>query len=396
MWGCLLGLFLCFSFSGAIAAPEPPRAETYPQTRLIKGVIKNGDTASSLLNSYLPLKTIYEISRQSDPVHPISRLRKGQPYRITLEQNTLVKYEYEIDEDDRLVVEKSGHTYTVFKLPIYYDVNMELVSATITYSLNGTIRKMGEKSELAFRLADIFAWDIDFIRDIRSGDKFKVLVEKKYRQGRLCGYGNIKAAFFTNQGHTYKAFAHTDTNGITGFYDENGQSLQKAFLKAPLAYSRISSKFTKKRLHPILNQVRAHNGVDYAASTGTPVKTVGDGIITDIGYNKGAGNYIRIRHPNGFTTRYFHMSAFAKKMKRNQKVLQGQVIGYVGQTGYATGPHLCFRMEKNGKHIDPLSYRAPSAKPVNPDEMDSFLTRTMALSERILAAGQPDVVIPAT
>ncbi len=385
-WVWVLSFFLLFTFSSASASNTTP----FPRSdfQVEKGRIKNGDTASSLLNRYLPLKTIYKINDKSADIYPLSRIRKGQPYRILTLENELIEFEYEIDREERLVVKKQETGFAVDKKPIHYDVKTELVSATIQYSLNGTVRKIGEKSELAWRLADIFAWDIDFIRDIRPGDRFRVLVEKRYRDGRLCGYGKIKAAFFTNNGHVYKAFLHTDKTGVSGYYDDRGNSLQKAFLKAPLAFSRISSKFTKKRLHPIFKEYRPHNGVDYAARTGTPIKTVGDGLITKIGYNKGMGNFIVIRHYNGYTTRYYHMSKFAKKMKKNRKVVQGDVIGYVGKTGYATGPHLCFRMIKNGKHVDPLTYRAPSAKPVNPDEMEIFQSETLALSRQILTASQ--------
>ncbi|MCF6247378.1 MAG: peptidoglycan DD-metalloendopeptidase family protein [Desulfobacula sp.] len=387
-WFLVFFIGNCFVFSNAFASNI--QEESFPESRIqiVRGVVKNGDTASLLLNKYLPLKTIYQISNMCKKTYPLSRIRKGQPYRIMLEQDRLIEFEYEIDSEDRLVIQNEETGFSVNKLPIYYDVNLELVSATINYSLNSTIIKMGEKNQLANRLADIFAWDIDFIRDIQPGDKFRVLVEKRYREGKLRGYGKIKAAFFTNKGNVYKAFLHTDNRGVSGYYDEEGGSLQKAFLKAPLAFSRISSKFTKKRLHPILKKYKPHNGVDYAAAKGTPIKTVGDGIITKVGYGKGTGNFINIRHFNGYTTRYFHLSKFARSTKKNKKVIQGQVIGYVGMTGYTTGPHLCFRMAKNGKHIDPLNNKAPSANPVKADEMKSFQAKILALSKRIVASSK--------
>ncbi|MCP4722919.1 MAG: peptidoglycan DD-metalloendopeptidase family protein, partial [Desulfobacteraceae bacterium] len=263
--------------------------------------------------------------------------------------------------------------FSINQMPIDYDVNLEVVSSTITSSLFEAVRKSGEGCELAWKLSDIFAWDIDFIRDIRPNDQFQVLVEKRYQNGKLAGYGEIQAAFFTNGGTVFKAFLHKDS-GVSGYYDEKGNSLQKAFLKAPLAFSRISSKFTHKRMHPILKEYRSHPAVDYAAPMGTPIKTVGDGVITGIGYSKTMGNHVIIHHPNGYITRYYHMSKFARGMKKNKKVLQGGVIGHVGMTGYATGPHLCFRMEKNGTLVDPLTHKSPSATPVNPYEMEQFLT----------------------
>ncbi|MCP4672607.1 MAG: peptidoglycan DD-metalloendopeptidase family protein [Desulfobacula sp.] len=346
--------------------------------QIVKGIVKNGDTATSLLHKYLSLQSIYEIDRQSSEIFSLTHIRRGQPYRLILKENDLVGFEYEIDKEDKLVIENTSGTFSINQQPIQYDVNVEVISASINYSLFAAVRKSGEMCELAMKLSDIFAWDIDFIRDIQPGDHFKVLVEKRYRDGKLSGYGKILAAFFTNKGTLFKAFLHQ-----SGYYDENGKSLQKAFLKAPLAFSRISSKFTKKRFHPILKVYRPHQGIDYAASKGTPIKTVGDGTIAQIGYNKGKGNYIKIRHYNGYTTSYYHMCKFGADMKKNRRVLQGDTIGYVGMTGYATGHHLCFRMKENGKHIDPLKHKSPSAKPVKGKEMEQYIAKTINLSNKM-------------
>jgi murein DD-endopeptidase MepM/ murein hydrolase activator NlpD len=364
--------------------PETLSEIVLPDIQIIKGVVKPGDTASSLLNKYLPLKTIYKISRLGSAGFSLAHIRKGQPYKIILQENNLVEFEYEINKENRLVVQRTKGVFSINQAPIEYDVDLEVVSSSITSSLFEAVRKSGELSELAWKLSDIFAWDIDFIRDIRPGDKFRVLVEKRYREGKLSGYGKIHAAFFTNNGTLFKAFLYKDANGVSGYYDENGKSLQKAFLKAPLAFSRISSRFTKKRFHPIFKEYRPHPGVDYAAPIGTPIKTVGNGVIAKIGYNKGMGNYINIRHYNGYTTGYNHMCRFARGMKKNKKVLQGDVIGYVGMTGYATGPHLDFRIKKNGKPIDPLTHKSPPVNPVKPGEIKLFMARTIELSAKML------------
>ncbi|SDU55168.1 M23 family metallopeptidase [Desulfobacula phenolica] len=388
--GIILALLVNSVFASNSGSNTQKRfSMTLPDIQVVKGIVKHGDTASSLLNKYLPLQTIYEISRRSSDGFTLAHIRKGQPYKIILKENNLVGFEYEIDKNDRLVIQKNKDIFSIDQVPIEYDVILEMVSSTITSSLFEAVKKSGEGIQLALSLSDIFAWDIDFIRDIQPGDQFKILVEKRYRNGKSAGYGQIHAAFFTNNGTLFKAFLHKDSKGIPGYYDENGNSLQKAFLKAPLAFSRISSKFTKKRMHPILKEYRSHPGVDYAAPKGTPIKTVGDGVITQIGYNKGMGNYINIRHYNGYITSYNHMSKFAKGMKQNKQVLQGDVIGYVGMTGYATGPHLDFRMKKNGKLIDPLKHRPPSEKPVNPDEMDRFLAKIQKLSAKILMVFKP-------
>ncbi len=386
-----IGILFNFGLNNVFASSidetiQKPLPVILPDIQVVKGIVKRGDTASSLLNKYLPLKTIYEISRLSSDIFSLTHIRKGQPYKIILQEKNLVGFEYEIDKEDRLVVQKGKDGFSINQASIEYDVELEVVSSTITYSLFEAVRKAGEKTELAWKLSDIFAWDIDFIRDIQPGDQFKVLVEKRYRDGKLSGYGNIQAAFFSNNSTLFKAFLHKNSQGVSGYYDENGKSLQKAFLKAPLAFSRISSKFTKRRFHPIFKEYRSHPGVDYAAPKGTPIKTVGDGIIMQVGYNKGMGNYINIRHNNGYTTGYNHMCKFARSMKKNKRVLQGDIIGYVGMTGYATGPHLDFRMKKNGKLLDPLKHKSPSAKPVKPGEMERFLARTQELSTRMLTA----------
>ncbi|WP_457553988.1 peptidoglycan DD-metalloendopeptidase family protein [Desulfobacula sp.] len=390
------GILFAFGVNIVAASTSDKNSNTavsvlLPKIQVVKGVVKKGNTASSLLKKYLPLKTIYEISRSSSDIFSLKCIRSGQPYKIILYEDHLVGFEYEINKKDRLVVQKEKDIFSINRVPIKYDVDLEVVSSIITSSLSEAVRKSGERNELAQKLSDIFAWDIDFIRDIQPGDRFKVLVEKKYRDGKLSGYGKIQAAFFTNNGTLFKAFLHKGINGVSKYYDANGKSLQKAFLKAPLVFSRISSKFTKRRRHPIFKEYRPHPGVDYAAPKGTPIKTVGDGVITEIGYNKGMGNYINIRHYNEYTTGYNHMSKFARGMKKNKKVLQGDVIGYVGQTGYATGPHLDFRMAKNGKLVDPLKNRPPLANPIKPDEMEAFIARTIELSTRILTARKPDV-----
>lgn len=356
-----------------------------------KGTVRTGETASTLLNPHLPLKTIFGIARQIRDVFPLSRIQTGRAYTIILKEGCFSKFEYEIDRKNRLVIQKQGDRFFVLKTPIDYETRTEFISSIITSSLFEAVRKSGEKMELAGKLADIFAWDIDFIRDIRSGDRFQVLVEKQYHEGKLLEYGKVKAAVFSNMGRLFKAFLHEDSNGGVGYYDENGNSLQKAFLKAPLAFSRISSRFNLKRMHPVLKEVRAHPAVDYAAPAGTPIKTVGDGVIQKMGFSRTMGNFMVIRHCGGYITRYYHMSRFARQMGKGKKIMQGEIIGYVGMTGYATGPHLCFRMLRNGKPVDPLNHECPSASPVAPQELEQFLARTKKLFKEVFAALDPKI-----
>jgi len=362
-----------------------PSLMAAPQIKIISGTIKKGDTASSLLNTYIPLKIIYDLDNRSRKIFPLTKIRKGQPYKISLLEDKFIEFDYEINLIDRLVIQKEADHFSIAKIPIEYEIKEEAISVDIRKNLSTAVRKAGEYPSLTWKLADIFAWDIDFIRDIQPGDKFKVLVEKRYRDGKPQGYSDIKAAFFTNKGKEYKAFLHRDINGRMGYYNEKGLSLEKAFLKAPLNYSRISSYFTPKRFHPILKKYKAHPGVDYAAPRNTPIKAVADGIIISFGYNNSMGRNITIRHFNGYETSYFHMNKYAKGMKKNKKVVQGDVIGYVGKTGLATGYHLCFRMKRNGQPVNPLTEKTASAKPVLKKEMGLFLAQTMKYSEKIMA-----------
>lgn len=361
------------SFPGkAVSDYLTPVLLASPQVKTISGRVKRGETASSLLNDYMPLSTIYDLDARAREIFPLTRIRKGQPYKIRILDDALVAFEYEIDDEDRLLIHKQEDDYAIARVPIEYEIRREVVSVEIQSSLSEAVSRAKEGRSLTWMLADIFAWDIDFIRDIRPGDTFRVLVEKKFREGRLAGYGDIKAAFFTNQGITYRAFLHEDAQGNGRYYDEQGRSLEKAFLKAPLNYSRISSSFSNNRFHPILKKYRSHPGVDYAAPRNTPIKAVADGVIKSIYYSKTTGRQITIRHFSGYETAYFHMNGYAKGMKKGKKVSQGDIIGYVGKTGLATGYHLCFRMRKNGKPVNPLNQPSQSARPVDPSEMDHF------------------------
>ncbi len=213
------------------------------------------------------------------------------------------------------------------------------------------------------------------------------MVEKRFREGKPAGYGKILAAEFTNKGRTFQAIRFTDGNLPPSYYDPSGSNLRKTFLRAPLSYTRISSGFTLKRFHPITKTWKSHPAIDYAAPTGTPIRTIGDGVITKIGYTKYNGNYIKIRHNSSYETLYLHMRGFARGMKKNKRITQGQTIGYVGSTGLATGPHLCFRMYKHGRPVNPYKVKAPSADPVPPELLARFKKVAAPLLARL--EGEP-------
>lgn len=352
-----------------IEAPPPPKIER----TVIADTIAPGETLTSLLGDYLSPREILQLSKKSEKVFPLSRICAGQPYRICLADGRLERFEYDIDRDEELIIVPRQDDFLVERKPIPYDVRVDHVQGTIRSSLFEAVSDIGEQPELALALADIFAWDIDFILDIRAGDSFQALVEKRFRDGKPAGYGRILAAEFTNRGRIYRAFLFQDGDKPPSYYDEQGHSVRKAFLKAPLKFSRISSGFTMRRFHPIRKTWRAHPAIDYAAPTGTPIKAVGDGVISRKGYTKGNGNFIEIRHNSSYKTLYLHMSRFARGIRKGRRVRQGQVIGYVGATGLATGPHLCFRMYRNGKPVNPTRIKSPPMAPVSKANRPLFL-----------------------
>lgn len=356
------------------AAGMPPSivAAPPPASRVIEGEVNPGDTIDALLGGFLSSQELHDLAAQSREVFSLSQICAGNPYKICIEEGSLARFEYDIDANDQLIISRTGDKFEVSRVPIDYTVEKKLVRGTITANLFEAMAKTGEGDVLAMALGDIFAWDIDFIRDLRAGDSFQMLVEKRFREGKPAGYGPILAAEFVNQGKSYRAFYFKDGNRNAAYYDANGNSLKKAFLKAPLAFSRISSGYTMRRFHPISKTWKAHPAIDYAAPTGTPIMTVGDGTIIKIGYTQYNGNHIRIRHNGGLETLYLHMSKFAKGMKAGKKLSQGDVIGYVGSTGLATGPHLCFRMTRNGKPVNPASIKSVAADPISRDRLAAF------------------------
>ncbi len=373
------------STEATTVAPETPQPPPVPEIHkeIIKGTIAPGDTITGLLGDFFSAAEIHELNRQCKPVFPLSRLSAGQSYRLGLSDDAFERFEYDIDHNEQLIITHEAEAFSIEKLPIPYTTETARVQGTIESSLFEAVTSTGESDVLAMNLADIFAWDIDFILDIRKGDSFQALVEKRYREGQPAGYGRILAAEFTNQGIAFQAFLYKDGEHRADYYDADGQSLRKAFLKAPLSFSRISSGFTTRRFHPITKTWRSHPAIDYAAPTGTPIKSVGDGVIIKKGYTRANGNYIKIRHNSSYETIYLHMSGFAKKIGNGKRVAQGQTIGYVGSTGLATGPHLCFRMKKNGAPVNPTRVKAPAVKPVSATNMADFKTRAGALTAQL-------------
>ena len=328
--------------------------------------VRAGDSLARIFSRlHLPPATLHHIMQLGRPVRALRALHPGDRLRFeTDDQGRLVRLTHMPDRFHRLVVTWDEGGFQARNQVRTADRTLHLASATIDQSLFLAGHRAGLSDRLIMELAGIFGWDIDFALDIRRGDRFAVLYEDLHLDGERIGSGHIVAAEFTNQGHTYRAIRYTDPSGRTDYYSPEGRSLRRAFLRTPVAFTRISSRFSLGRWHPILHRMRAHKGVDYAAPIGTPVKATGDGKVIWRGRKGGYGNTLILRHGSRYTTVYAHLSRFARGIHTGSHVRQGQVIAYVGMTGLATGPHLHYEFRIDGVHHNPLTVKLPQARPL--------------------------------
>ncbi|MFW5773652.1 MAG: M23 family metallopeptidase [Tangfeifania sp.] len=351
-----------------VIAAEPVLEYGLPVDSFIiqKGIVKRNQHLSNILSDFgVDMVTIDRLARQSKNVFDVRKIRSGNNFSIFQTPDSMGKARF-------FVYENSPIDYYVFELfdslRVYHGekeiyTKLRTSQGTIQSSLWNTMKDNNLDPMLALRLNNIYAWTIDFFA-IQKGDRFRLIYEEQYVDTTYIGIGEIYAAQFDHYGDELFAFRFFQDERFD-YFDEEGQSLRKAFLKAPLDFSRISSRFSHSRMHPVLRIRRPHLGVDYAAPTGTPVKTIGDGTVVARAYQRnGGGNYVKIKHNSMYTTTYMHLSGFAKGIATGARVEQGQVIGYVGSTGLSTGPHLDFRIAKNGQLVDPLKVEAPPVEPV--------------------------------
>jgi murein DD-endopeptidase MepM/ murein hydrolase activator NlpD len=264
------------------------------------------------------------------------------------------------------------------------------VAARIDSSLYEALRMTGEGPQLVQQIVDVFQWDIDFFA-LQKNDSFSLVVRKRFGGGDLLGYGPIVAARFTHGGQTFEAYRQETPDGRAGYYARNGSPLRKQFLRAPLQFTHITSHFSKSRFHPILHAFRPHHGVDYGAPVGTPVMTTADGVVVEARYKGGEGNFVRIRHSSRIETSYLHLSRFAKDTRPGKKVVQGDVIGYVGSTGLATGPHLDYRVSDNGAWLDPLQLKSITPDPLHGASLEQFHASVARFAPKLASAVVPQV-----
>lgn len=351
-------------------APPPPIREPL---RVLRGTIGRNATLARILESSLPPASVHLLVEAAKPAYNLARLSVGRPFGLALTKSGLLaSFTYGIDELRTLRVTRRGEALHAEVVTRDYETRVDRVAGTISSSLFAAIGGAGEQDQLALDLAEVFAWDVDFNTEIQKGDSFQVAVEKLTADGSFLRYGRILAAEFTRGTRVLKAVRYEGA-GSEGFYAPDGSPLRKAFLRSPLQFTRISSGFTRSRFHPILGHYTAHLGIDYAAPVGTPVRASADGVVVLAGWSGGYGKTVRLRHTNGFETLYGHLSRI--DVRSGQRVSQGSLVGAVGSTGLSTGPHLDYRMIRNGAYVNPLTIQLPPAEPIPAQERAAFELR---------------------
>jgi len=343
--------------------------------------IKAGDTLASIFASKgISPRTTHQISRLNDQTKRLRYIKPGQEIQLLLDEDrNLRKMKYIPDITRTLLIQRTEDqsyaseiiNYQLEAFPVYREGQIE--SSLFEAAANADIPE-----DVIMGLVAIFGWDVDFSLDIRKGDRFGIVYEELFKDGVKIRNGRILSAEFVNNGKTYRAVHYTDPTGESDYFSPDGKSMRKAFLRSPVDFSRISSRFSNKRWHPVLSKWRSHKGVDYAAKRGTPVRASGDGKVIFAGTKGGYGRLIVIRHGGRYTTAYGHLNGYARGVRSGKKVKQGQIIGYVGSSGLATGPHLHYEFRVNGVHRNPLTVKLPEAKPVHSAYQSHFKENTQA------------------
>ncbi|WP_340066255.1 M23 family metallopeptidase [Ascidiimonas aurantiaca] len=352
-----------------------------------KDTIKSGDSFGKiLLNHKVDYPKIAQITSTVQDTFDVRRIRAGKPYTILKSKDTSAQAQVFIYQHDKVnftVVDFRDSVIQAYKHQKPVKFLEREASGVITSTLSEAILEQGIDYNVINELSSIYAWTVDFFR-LQSGDRFKVIYDELYIDDSIyAGAGRIKSAYFEHNGKPFYAFNfQTDSiKGISDYYDDEANTLRRAFLRAPLKFSRISSRYSPRRFHPVQKRWKAHKGTDYAAPRGTPIMATANGYITKSGYTAGNGNYVKIRHNGTYETQYLHMSKRAAKV--GQFVKQGDVIGYVGSTGLASGPHVCYRFWKNGRQVDPYKQDLPSAEPIKPELKQKYLEFIQPLLDQL-------------
>lgn len=348
-------------------------------------IIQEGDTPLAIFQNQMSIS--YEDSlllvKQIQDVFDITRIKKGSSFRITKDfHGNFISFSYDINDKEELIVKKNDAEYTVNRDLIVFDIKQSTVHGVVEDSLYSSALKFGLTDRMIMEIASVFAWDVDFTSSIRKGDVFSLVFENKYREGEFVGTGDLLAARFINDGDEFFAYLVKDEKGNNKYYNEEGKATERLLLKTPLNFKRISSGFSLNRKHPILGTFQTHRAIDFAADTGTPVETVGDGTVVYAGWNGAYGNFVKIDHGQGFSTAYAHLSKIY--VSKGSKVKQGELIGAVGSTGRSTGPHLHYEMYKNGNLVNPLEIQTPSGTPISESQKPILQKNIDLFKEQLL------------
>lgn len=359
---------------------HPVQAETAAQW--LEATVKSGDSLSAIFSRLdLPANLLHRMVNETADGKSLARIRPGQTIRVRQDADGQFQeliYQRSLTESLKIsLAEKALVSRTITREP---ETRTAEVNGIIDSSLYANAKQAGLPDSVIMQLANIFGWDIDFALEIQKGDSFSVIFEEHWLDGRKVDTGAVIAAEFSNRGRTFRAIRFVNGQGVAQYFTPEGQSMRKAFLRAPVDFRRISSRFTKERFHPVLGRKRPHQGVDYAAASGTPIKASGDGRLVFRGRKGGYGNTVIIEHAGGhYSTLYAHLSKFASAVKQGDRVTQGDTIGYVGATGLATGPHLHYEFRVDGVHKDPLTVDLPKALPIDEEYRREFLAQSRPL-----------------
>ena len=369
--------------TGNVAPPTPPPA--LPTRNTIKAPVRPGDNLSLIFKRHGMHDRDLQLLLASGPLgNRLAAIFPGHEIEFDHDdEHNLLRLMYRPGQLETLEFQRVGDRFEGSTVMAEPDDVRRSQHAIIEHSLFAATKALGLHDRFAVRLADLFQWDIDFILDIRKGDEFHVLYNERLIDDQFIDYGDILAAEFVNQGRSYKVVRYADDSGTVGYYAPDGTSARKAFLRAPVDFTRISSNFNMQRVHPLWKSTMPHRGIDYAAPTGTRVKAASDGTVTTVSQNAASGKYIVIRHGERYQTKYLHLSRFASNLAPGKRVQQGQTIGYVGATGWATGPHLHYEFLVDGVHKNPRTVRLPPTTPIAAESQANFIASTRPLLEEL-------------
>jgi len=367
-----------------IVSTETPDEQVWEEVK-----VKSGDSLALIFQRLdLDNSDLHQIMQLGEVTQALRSLQPGQIFRFSInEENLLQKMVFQRTKREALHILRDHEGFRAIPVELFLEKEVRFISAPIKSSLFETGMEIGLSDNMIMEMVGIFGWDVDFAQDIRKGDHFNLLFEEHYLDGEKIGEGPIIAAEFTNQGRTYQAIRYTDERGRSQYYTPQGLSMRKAFLRTPVDFRRISSRFGRRH-HPILNRMRLHKGVDYAAPRGTPIKAAGDGRVTFRGQKGGYGRTVIIQHGGSYSTLYAHMSRYRRGVYAGKRVRQGQVVGYVGSSGRATGSHLHYEFRVNGRHRNPLTVRLPNAAPINKKYKEDFLYHSQKILAQLMTQKQ--------